>query len=103
MGEEHDPLAGELVEHEAVQPDDDLHILADGADPAAHILLGDPVPQKRGEIPARPDDGFFFEDGEDSAQDQDGVHPVETGPGEIVVDAEATGAVEPTGRASSSS
>ena len=53
MGQEHDPAIGELVEHEAMQPDDDLHVLAHGTDPAADVLLGDPVPQEWGEITAR--------------------------------------------------
>ena len=43
MGQEHDAAVQELVEHEAVQPDDDLHVLAHGADAIAHVFLGEPV------------------------------------------------------------
>ena len=72
MGEESDAAVGQLVEDEPVQPHDDLHVFAHRTEPAADIFLGRAVPQIRSQISAGPDHGLLFEDGKDSAQDQNG-------------------------------
>ncbi len=44
------------------------------------VLLGDAVPDERRQIAAGADHGLLLEHGEDAAQDEDRVHPVEPGP-----------------------
>jgi hypothetical protein len=80
MGQEHNPAVVQLVQHEPVQANDDLHVLAHGAHSLSYILIDQPVPKKWGEIPTRPDDGVLLEHRKHPAQDQDGMHPIEAGP-----------------------
>src|SRR6185503_16282675 len=63
-----------------MQPDHDLHVLADRAGPFTDVFLNQPVTHQRREIPAGPDHGLLLEDGEDTGENQNRVQPVQSGP-----------------------
>ena len=79
MGQEGDPPVEPLVAHESVEPDHHLHVLAHRSRVGPYILLDDPVPHERRQVSAGPDQDRLLEDGEDAAQDQHRLQPVEAG------------------------
>ncbi len=81
MGQESDPPVVLLVEQESMQADDDLHVLAHGADPLTDVLASQPVAEERSEVAAGAYHGLLLEHGKHPAQDHDRVDPVQAGAG----------------------